>query len=185
MNLPNSKDELLAYVEDQLNKMPKFYNIDPKNIDIAEIEKAMLTWNEVYERLVSLEVTAKMKASKSKENYDIFFNQKYLEITKRENTDEKKASKWLSSTEIERLVKIENTKEYLEYKEKMDIDDAVVAYMRRRLESWQSYNFILANVSKIESTKVNQVSPQDVFNNIGNGNSNLNSQLGNKNIFLG
>lgn len=181
MNLPETRDDLLAYVESQLSKMPKFYVIDPKNIDMKEVKKAMLTWNEIYERLTAIEIDAKMKLTKAKEDYDIFFNQRYTEIAKRENTNDKKASKWLSSTEIERLVKVEYTKDYLFYKEKVDVAETMVAYLRRRLESWQSYNFILANIAKIEGTKVTISSPQEVYNNLGANISN--PQIDSNNIF--
>lgn len=141
-NLEKYINEKIALMENHLlfngNTTPSFY----------ELDLALTQYESVLFALTTLYATAKYESELAKEKYTEFFADKYMEIRNTYNTIDLKKAQWLSSTELDATVRVKYKDELARLKLDSIEKDAERSTIERLIKSWESYQFILQQLSK-------------------------------------
>lgn len=154
-----AQDKLLTFVNEQIDKMKSYDNLG-KNQSIPgffELNEALMSYSRINCSLISLEVLAKSEAYTAREAFDDWLADKYYTVRNILNPSTLAATKWSSSKEIEMYIRSNYKEEYKTLKANADAADMKVAYMRRTLDQWSDYKFILNRICRnieVEATKL-------------------------------
>lgn len=147
---PEAEQRLLAFVEEQLDRMQKAASLN--GIDgqpgFYELNQALMDYQKVYLGLVSLNTLAKTELSKAQEAFDDWFANKYIEIRNEINPRNLSANKWYSTKEIEMEVRVRHPQEFKRLHDEVTYADHRVNMIRRLLEGWNSQQFVLSRLSR-------------------------------------
>ena len=141
--------ELIEFVSTHVKKMesdllfegqtqPSFYDL---NTALCSYEGVLLALLPIYE-------DNRYLSKQAKEVFDIWFAEKFIGVRDRENQKDLAAAKWLSAGEIEKKVIAENKDEYSALRANVLKCEAQESTIRRLIDSWGSYQFILSNLCK-------------------------------------
>ena len=131
-------DRMRSYVQFQAGKEPTFF----------EINQALLSYQDTQLGLLALHNTSKMDHTRAKEEFDDWYADKYLLMRERVNPISLSAQKWASQKEIELMVRKEFPTEFHKYNWAVIEAEQQLAFMRRLVDSWASYQFVLTQLSK-------------------------------------
>ena len=142
-------EELIQFVEKHICRMNESLLFDgSRQPSFYELNRALCTYEGVLLSLTALYEDVRFKFKQSKEIYDTWFAEKSIGVRDRENLKEFKTSQWLSATEIERKTISENKEEHLKLKAEILLYDSKESTLRRLIDGWTSYQFILSNLCK-------------------------------------
>jgi len=141
--------DLISFVEKQICKMNESLLFDgSRQPSFFELNRALCSFEQVLLSLIVLYEDQRFLAKQAKELFDIWFAEKSITIRDRENLKDLAATKWLSSNEVERKVIVENKKEYSGHRASIILEESKESTLRRLIDGWNSYQFILSNLSK-------------------------------------
>lgn len=142
-------DALIAFVEKQVLKMNEKILFDgQREPSIYELDMALSTYEQTMFGLVAMYEQAKYDAQVAKEAFEEFYAEKFMEVRNQYNTIDVKKGQWLSSSEIEYTTKSIFKKELAELKADQLKKDAERSTLERLMKSWESYQFVLTQLSK-------------------------------------
>ena len=149
-------EELISFVEKHICRMNESLLFDgSKQPSFYELNRALCSYEGVLLSLTAMYEDVRFKLKQSKEIYDTWFAEKSIAIRDRENLKEFKTSQWLSATEIERKTISENKDEHLKLKAETLLYDSKESTLRRLIDGWTSYQFILSNLCKNAQAELN------------------------------
>lgn len=161
--------KLTAFVNEQIEKMRSYVQFQAgAEPSFFEINQALLTYQDTNLGLLALHNTAKMDNTRAKEAFDDWYAEKYVFIRDRENPRTLSAQKWLSQKEIELMIRHEYKDEYHRYNWDVVITEQQLAFMRRLLESWASYQYVLTQLSKNIISELNGTSVDSTMERMAN-----------------
>ena len=145
-----SEEELLEFCGTQITKMKKYLKLENDEGFPAfyEINQALMGWYNVYLSLLTVYYTAKHEHRSAKNEYDNWYAARYTEIRKEENPKSISAQKFISTKEIEFILRMRHVEEISKRLELLDLLDEKVSFMKRTLDGWQSHQFVLTQLSK-------------------------------------
>lgn len=143
------EDKFIAFVNKQIEKMESHLLFDGKSIPtLGELSSAICQHAHIMLALTSLYETARWELSEAKENYDLWYAQKYMEVRNAVNREDLAKAKWYSSSEIEMMVKSKYRKEIKELKAAVMSADAKKSTLQHLIDGWNNYSFQLQTLSK-------------------------------------
>lgn len=141
-------EELLAYVDKQIQRMNSKVTFSGGNITLYELDVALSTYEPTLFALTALYEQAKFDAEVAKEKYDEWYYDKYMEIRNTYNTKDVKNAQWLSAKEIDAtLFKIYRADAAKLKAEKIKAEGQR-STVERLLRGWENYAYILGQLSK-------------------------------------
>ena len=138
-----------------------------KEISFHELNSALCNYQLIYLTLLSLYNVAKIDHTKKKEEFDDWYADKYIDIRHRENRSDMSAQKWVAAKELEMLVRKEFKEEYRALNDEVLVADHKVSFLRRLLESWQTQQYVLSQLSKNIIAEVGSTNTENSLNNRG------------------
>mgnify|MGYP000852403258 CR=1 FL=1 len=150
-NLNNlfEEDKLIKFVNSEIEKMQASLAIGSgAEPTLYEVNQALCSYQSVNLGLIAAYNIAKIEYMKAKEVFDDWYAHKYILMREKLNPRELAAQKWYSQKEIEMAVRVNFPDEYKRYNEDMQEQEHKIAFMRRLLDSWSGYQFILTQLSK-------------------------------------
>ena len=147
---PTSEEKLISFVNTEIEKMRSSLTIGSRSGEptLYEVNQALCSYQEVNLGLIAMYNIAKVDHMKAKEAFDDWYAARYIEMREKLNPRELSAQKWYSQKEIEMTVRVDFKEEYQKYNDEVQEQDHKIAFMRRLLESWASYQFVLTQLSK-------------------------------------
>lgn len=141
--------KLLKFVSQQIEAMNHKILFDGKHEpSFFELDMALSTYEQTMFGLIAIYESAKYDAEIAKAKYDEFYAEKYMETRNSYNTLDTKKSTWLSATEIDATTRTRYKTELAELKSESIRKDCEKSTLERMLKSWESYQFILSQLSK-------------------------------------
>lgn len=158
----SAEDRLYEFAEEQIDKMKRYSNLgDPNGLPgFEELNRALMGYNEILYSLQAMDVVSKQEAYHATEEFKDFLAEKYNEARNILNPPTLAASKWYSSSEIESYVRVHWHDEYKRLNDEQQAANSKVAFIRRLLDSWDSYKFNLNTLSKNVQTEAMQLMGQ-------------------------
>jgi len=169
--------DYIKYVEEQIEKWQshvKIINDQEKVISPYLLNKVLGEYQEVNLTLLSELQRAKTELFRVQSVYQIWWDEKYMEARSILNPDDKSASKWASTREIESYTRINNKKEYLEWKDRLFELEASVSFMRRLTDQWKKFDNILTTISNNMRAEIRALSIVDRSNKADNTDKEIN-----------
>ena len=149
-----------SYVQFQAGMEPTFF----------EINQALLTYQDINLGLLALHNSAKMENTRAKEVFEDWYANKYLILREEMNPRSLSAQKWVSQREIEMAVRVRYKEEYHKYNWDVIITEQQLAFMRRLLEGWSSYQYVLTQLSKNLVSELNGLGVENALDRATNRN---------------
>lgn len=141
-------EELLAYVDKQIQRMNSKVSFNSGNITLYELDVALSTYEPTLFALTALYEQARFDAEVAKEKYNEWYYDKYMEIRNTYNTKDVKTAQWLSSKEIDATLFKVYRKEAAKLKAETIKAEGQRSTVERLLKGWENYAFILGQLSK-------------------------------------
>jgi len=154
----SSIEKMQSYVQFQTGRDPTFY----------EVNQALLTYQDTNLGLLALHNTAKMEHTRAKEIFEDWYAGKYLNLRDEMNPRSLSAQKWVSQREIEMAVRVQYKEEYHRYNWDVIVTEQQLAFMRRLLESWSSYQYVLTQLSKNLISELNGLGVENALDKAAN-----------------
>ncbi len=137
----------IEFVESQIDEYKKYSDLGSKDeISPYDINFALANYTHVHLALIAEYQRVKDMNIKAKRNFDVWWNRKVYEARKAVMA-ELKGNKYPAAKEFDSRALVDNEVEYLEKKEALDELEKKVAFIRRLLEAWKSYDSMLVNLS--------------------------------------
>jgi len=144
-----SEDKIMAFVSAEIEKMQAYTNLGSgRDPQFYEVNAALAAYQSVQLGLLTAHNLAKLEHTKAKEVFDDWFAAKYIDTRNKANPQALSAQKWSGAKEIEMMVRVEYSKEYRALSEDVLVADHQLNFLRRLLDSWDRYAFVLNNLSK-------------------------------------
>jgi len=145
-----TESELLEFCSIQINKMKKHIKLD--NVEgfpsFFEVNQALMGHHNVYLSLLTVYYSAKHEYTAAKRQYDNWYAEKYTLIMRAENPRSISAQKFISTKEIEFLLRMAHATEISEKLDNLNLLDEKLSFMRRMLDGWKGHQFVLTQLSK-------------------------------------
>lgn len=142
--------EYLKYVEEQVEKFKEYSrlikegtnDIPPESINraLAEYTGISVMLNAEYQRTRALHANVK-------EEYQVWWDEKFCQVRKENNDVNLAASKWLSKEELFSETRYRYKDEYLEWTRKLNNLEGKEAFIRRLIDSWDSHGKMIIAIS--------------------------------------
>jgi hypothetical protein len=146
--LNKAGEELLAYVDKQIQRMNNKVSFNSGNITLYELDVALSTYEPTLFALTAIYEQARFDAEAAKEKYNEWYYDKYMEIRNTYNTINVKTAQWLSSKEIDATLFKTYRKEAASLKAEMIKAEGQRSTVERLLKGWEQYAFILGQLSR-------------------------------------
>lgn len=145
----DAEAKLTSFVAEQIERMRSYVQFQAgKEPSFFEINQALLTYQDTNLGLLALHNTSKMENTRAKERFEDWYASRFIEIRDRVNPRNLSAQKWYGTREIELMVRKEFPEEFHQYNWDVILTEQQLAFMRRLLESWSSYQYVLTQLSK-------------------------------------
>lgn len=149
-------NSLIAFVEREIFRMNKKLLFDGKSSpSMYELDMALSTYEQTLFGLIALYEQAKFDAEMAKEKWTEFYNAKYMEVRNTYNTKDAQKAQWLSAKELEATVYSIYKKEVAELRANIMEMEGKRSTMQRLLSGWESYQFILGQLSRNSIASIN------------------------------
>ena len=143
-----SYETFTEFVREQIEKMQDSLMFKDREPSMYELQVSLSNWESVWFGLVSLYETARWEHQASKEDYDLWWAAKFMDVKNRANNESVKRNTWLSATEIEATVMTENAVEIRKMKAKILEAEGRKDTMSRLMDGWSNFSFILNRLSQ-------------------------------------
>jgi len=164
-NNDEAEARLTAFVQDSIEKIRSKVQFEAgKEPSFFEVNQALLTYQDTNLGLLALHNTAKMENTRAKEAFDDWYAQKYIDVRDRVNPRTLSAQKWYGAKEIELMIRNEYKEEYHRYNWDVIITEQQLAFMRRLLEGWASYQYVLTQLSKNLISELSGLNVENALN---------------------
>lgn len=141
--------KLLSFVNTQIERMNnKLLFNGNQEPSFYELDMSLATYEQTLFGVIALYESAKFDADIAAAKYDEFYAEKYMDTRNTYNTLDTKKSCWLSATEIDATTRTRYKKELAALKAESIRKDCEKSTLERMLRSWESYQFVLAQLSK-------------------------------------
>lgn len=142
-------DNLIEFVSRHLEKMEAALLFEgTKQPSFYQLNEALCSYEGILLSLISMYEDQRFQAKQSKEVYDIWLAEKFIDVRDRENQKDLAAAKWLSAAEIEKKVIVENKEEYSRIRANVILNESKESTLRRLIDGWNAYQFLLSNLCK-------------------------------------
>ncbi len=145
-----TEEELLDFCGKQIAKMKKHLRLNTEDgfPSFFEINQALMGYQNVNLALMTVYYTTKHEYAEKKTEYDNWYAGRYTEIRNNANPISLSAQKWISTKEIEFMVRMKYTGEMTEKTSELNLINEKLSFMRRMLDSWKGHQFVLTQLSK-------------------------------------
>jgi len=153
--MTGEQEKFIKFVNEQIAKLEGHRLFEGGEPNFMQLNTALSQHEGVLLGLTSLYETTRYEAKMNKEEYDEWFADTYMTIRARVNPENLPASKWLSQKEIEFMVRSENRIQHAALMTKMSDSDHRLSTLKRLIEGWNNYQFILGTISRNVQSEVN------------------------------
>lgn len=143
-----AEDNLLEFVEEQIEKFRKYSNLGNGQPGYYELNEALMNYSNINCSLIAMDVMAKQELERAKSAFDDFMADKYMSERARLNPVNVASTKWASSKEIEYSVRVNYHDEYSRLYTAMADAEKKVAFLRRLLSAWENQLFVIRQLCK-------------------------------------
>jgi hypothetical protein len=144
-----AEQRLVEFVDKQINDMQSRIQLgNGHEPSFSEVNDALMSYQDTHLALLSMYHNSKFEHARAKERFDEWFAEKYMMMREELNPRSLSAQKWVSQKEIEMAVRNRYKKEFSELNWNITLADQQLSFMRRMLDNWGQYAFILNQLSK-------------------------------------
>lgn len=146
-------DKFITFVNEKVQMLSQgaVLETDPSfsslNGALSKFEGILLSLTSQYEVL-------RYEATEAKDAYDDAYAQLYVSERDAVNSVDRPATKYLSAKEIDMLVVSKHREKLTELRTKTELLDHQLSTLRRLIDGWTSYSFVLNTLSKNVQTEV-------------------------------
>ena len=159
-------DDLIRFVQEQIDKMRHYNKLgNDGQANFMDVNEALMSYHNIQLALLSLHTDVKVKYIKAKNEYEEWYSSKYLSIRDEVNPRSISSQKWYSQKEIEMIVRTRFHDEFQKYHINLIKYENKLAFLRRLIDSWNAYQYILTQLSKNLIAEVNGLNVDSVMSN--------------------
>jgi hypothetical protein len=147
-------NELIEWVDKQLEYRQSFYLSAAYEPTYNELLKLQLQWISVFDNLNRMYVSTENNVKEAKTELEIWLSEKSDKVRNEFNDPSKPASKWLSAGEVNSIVISRWTDAYKTHQANIRFFEEQLKFLSNQLLSWQSYQFIISNISKLQQEEM-------------------------------
>lgn len=142
--MEKSIEDYIIYAQSVINEYKQVKSLaNNRLITPEQINTALASFMQISEVLIDEYEKSKIKLNVEKNDFQLWLDEKYIEVRQRENLKSDPASKWLSKEEIQTYVRVENKSEYMSKKSNIDLLEAKVSKFRQLCESYSRFSNLL------------------------------------------
>jgi len=144
-----AEKKLIEYVNAQLVKMDGYAKLNSgQEPTFYEVNDALMRYKKAQDALLVTYNLAKFEHNRAKELFDDWYADKYLQVREILNPRSLSAQKWYSMKEIEMEIRVKYKEEYSKLALDLSTTEQQLSFMRRLLDNWAQYAFVLTQLSK-------------------------------------
>ncbi len=145
-----TETELLEFCSKQITKMKQHLRLENEEgfPSYFEINQALMGYQNVYLSLLTMYYASKHEYSEAKMLYDNWYAERYTEIRREENPKSISAQKFISTKEIEFILRMKHVEENTKRLTNITLLNEKLSFMRRMLDGWKAHQFVLTQLSK-------------------------------------
>lgn len=143
--------DYVDYVQEQIKQFKKYTDLIDENLN--EITPAQINYNLAHYTNVNLGLNAeyqrkKNQLNKLKRDFQVWWDEQFVEVRREVNPSTLPGSKWLSKQEIESETRARHKSEYLQWRDEVDALEDSVAFLNRLLNQWAEHGRMLTTLSQ-------------------------------------
>jgi hypothetical protein len=159
--------DYVTYVQEQIKLFEKYTHL----IDdaLGEITPQIVNYNLAHYTNVNIALNAeyqrkKNHLSRTRRDFQLWWDEKFVTIRRAQNPASSPASKWLSKQEIESETRAQYKDEYLKWREDLDDLEDQVSFIQRLLQQWSDHGKMLTTLSQNMRQEMLSLGIQDRVN---------------------
>ena len=146
-------ESFLNYVEAQIKEFQRQDLLNTEtDLTYYDVESSLRRYQSVFFSLIAMKAKTKRSVKRKSREFEIWWDDKFTVIRKRENKLDLSAQKWASIKELESMTRAEFQKEYLARKEEVDDAEDRDYFVGKLLDLWQSHSYILGHLCGLIKT---------------------------------
>lgn len=159
-----SEDQFIAFVNEQTDRMKSYLTIGAgREINFYELEEALKGYTQVYLSLLNMVNLARIEAMRTKEDFDMWYAEKFTAARAKYNTKDLSAQKWAGQKELECIVRTENHEEFKRRKKLVLEADQKETYLSNITDMWKGYAYTLSTLSNNVRAEVGSAGIENRF----------------------
>jgi hypothetical protein len=143
-----TEEEFFLFIEQEIAKYKKHSEFEiSEDITFDALQKKLMEYTSLSLSLTQLQARYRYQVKSLKRAFNRWFDEKVVEIQSKTNRLDIAKTKWLSSTELERLARVAYCDEYQTKLEEVDSMEAREKFINSLIDNWQSHNYVLGQLS--------------------------------------
>ena len=164
LNKDHEQDFYSEYEKELIQKVEEITTLMENNLLFSgsrtptfdELNRAMLGYEPILFKLITIYNKVKMNLSKANDDYDMWFSEKFIEVKEELNRKDNKST-WYSAKELECTVKSRYKDDFLRLRAAVAKAESERSFVQRMISAWESYQFILSQLSKNSIAEANVI----------------------------
>jgi hypothetical protein len=152
-------EDLVQYISQKVEYMKKFLRLGADTeVNFYELQRALVEYSNIHNSLISMSTITRFEHSKAKEDFTSWYSEKFIEIRNNVNSPDKPASKYMSATEIEYMVRTEFKDEFKKLKDEEITLEHKHHFVKELVKMWEGHNYVLSTLSSNLRSEVGSLS---------------------------
>lgn len=146
-------EAFLKHIQESIARLQKQDRLG-KEMDMTfeDLERTLRDYQKTFWDLVAMHSKASYDLKKKKEQFELWWDEKFIEVRRRENRQELSAQKWASTKELESMTRFENVREYTVWREELRYLEENESFSKRVLDQWREQNYTLGHLCGLVQT---------------------------------
>ena len=143
-----SEEQFCDYVSEEVQKYKKHAEFEAKaDISFFDLQEKLKEYTDIGFTLTELQARYRYQYKNMKLKLDQWFDALVVYTQKNHNRLDIAGTKWLSSSELERIARVENSEEYQRRMEELNSVEAREKFITSLIKNWDNHNYILGQMS--------------------------------------
>jgi DNA-binding phage protein len=165
VNKQKDVEDYIIYAQNTLERYKQVRHLaENNNITPEQINRALADYMSTLSELIRMYEQIKLEYNNEKEDFQIWFDEKYIQIKEELNPVSLAGTKWSSTKEIESYVRVRYKEEYQERKRALNLLEIKVATLRRVNDAYKNFSMLLNTMSKNMQTELSVLTLENRMN---------------------
>jgi hypothetical protein len=157
-----SEDEFFVFIQTEINKYRKHSEFEAlADVSFDDLQHKLMEYTPLAFSLTQLQAQYRYQYKILKRSFDCWFDSKVVETQNRYNRIDVAKTKWLSSSELERITRVTNSVEYQKKLEELDGVESREKFVTSLIKNWESHNYVLGQMCQNVRSEVNTLNMEN------------------------
>jgi hypothetical protein len=141
-------EEFFIFIEMEIEKYRRHSTFEAKtDVSFADLQEKLMEYTGLSLSLTQLQARYRYQAKALKRAFNAWFDSLVVETQKQYNRLDIAKTKWLTSTELERIARVDSAEEYKKRLEEFESMESREKFINNLIENWQSHSYVLSQMS--------------------------------------